>query len=288
MTPQAGLHTLNVADALDVEREYLLFVPEGAVRALVVVFHPFGSRPELVLDGGTDGDYLQRPLTGAVSSAEQLGLALLAPRSRGRALDGVSLAWMGHLDAVWSVADGLREEFGLSSTGAGGLSMGGLEALVFAGQHPESVVAAWAANPIVDLAHWRRDLAAPGGLEGGAGLAELIGTEVGGTPEELPDEYAARSPFDYLDALAGVRVRIAWSPVDAVIPNQATAHSHPLASRLRERGGVVVEDVVTHAPTDEKTDPGRFAHEACDTREAMGWIAEQLTNTNHSHTGGIA
>lgn len=286
MTQQPGLHTLTVVDALDVEREYLLFVPEGAVRGLVVVFHPFGSRPELVLDGGTDGDYLMRPLTGAVSSAEQLGLALLAPRSRGRELEGVSLAWKGHLDAVWSLADSLREGFGLASIGAGGLSMGGLEALVFAGQHSEGVVAAWAANPIVDLAHWRRDLAEPGGLEGGAGLAELIGTEVGGTPEDLPTEYAARSPFDYLDALTRVRVRIAWSPVDAVIPNQATAHSHPLASRLRERGGEVVEDVVTHAPADDATDPGRFAHEACDTREAMGWIAEQLT-MNHSHTGGI-
>jgi len=274
-----GLHTLNVADAHDEEREYLLFVPKGRVRALVVLFHPFGSRPELVLDGGTDGDYLMRPLTGAVSSAEQLGLAVLAPRSKGLQLEGVSLAWKGHLDAVWSVADSLREEFGLASIGAGGLSMGGLEALVFAGQHPDSVAAAWAANSVVDLAQWCRDLAGPDAPEGGPGLAELIGTEVGGAPDDLHAEYAARSPFNYLDGLAQVRVRIAWSPVDAVIPHQDTAHSHPLASRLRELGGEVVEDVVTHAPADDATEPGRFAHEACDTREAMGWIAEQLTNS---------
>ena len=280
MTPQPGLQTLTVADALGQAREYLLFVPQGRVRALVVMFHPFGSRPELVLNGGTDGAYLIRPLTGAVSSAEQLGLAVLAPRSRGRQLEGVSLAWRGHLDAVWFVADSLREKFGLATLGTGGLSMGGLEALVFAGQHPEGVTAAWAVNPIVDLAHWCQDLTGPDAPEGGPGIADLIGAEVGGVPGELSDEYAARSPFDYLDALAQVRVRIAWSPVDAVIPNQATAHSHRLASRLRELGGEVVEDVVTHAPTDNATDLGRFAHEACDTREAMGWIAEQLTNSH--------
>ncbi len=277
-----GIHPLSVADADGALREYLLVVPHGAVRGLVVLFHPFGSRPELVVHGGTDGDYLTRPLTGAASSAEELGLAVLAPRSRGRILDGVSLAWKAHLDAVWSLSESLRDGWGLTKIGAGGLSMGGLEALVFAGQHPEGVVAAWAANPIVDLAQWAHDLAGIESPDGTPGLAELIATEVGGTPKELPREYNARSPFDYLSSLARVRVRIAWSPADSVIPNQATAHSHPLASRLREAGGEVVEDVVTHAPIDESQDSGRVAHEACDVREGMGWLAEQL---NESHRG---
>ena len=271
-----GIHDLSVSDARGEQRDYLLFVPTGRVAGLAVIFHPFGSRPELVLEGGTDGDYLIRPLTGAGVSAQALGLVVLAPRSRGRNLDGVSLAWRNHLDAVWQVSESLREGFGLSTVGAGGLSMGGLEALVFAGQHPEGVRAVWATNPIVDLAQWCRDLG-PGDLpDGQPGLASVIAAEVGGGPGEVPAAYRARSPFDYLDGLARVPVRIAWSPADTVIPNQLTAHSHPLATQLLERGGDVVEVVVTHLPADESWDAGRFAHEACDVREAMGWLAEAL------------
>ncbi|MCY7413710.1 MAG: alpha/beta hydrolase, partial [Salinibacterium sp.] len=251
-----GIHALALEDVSDGPREYLLFIPRGTVRGLVVIFHPFGARPELVMHGGTDGDYLVRPLTGAAPSAEALGLAVLAPRSRGRALDGVSLAWKGHLDAVWALSESLRERFRLTTIGAGGLSMGGLEALVFAGQHPDGVAAAWVANPIVNLARWCRDLTVADSPAGEPGLAELIGTEVGGAPDELPREYAARSPFDYIESLVRVRVRIAWSPFDTVIPNQLTAHSHPLAAQLRARGGEVVEDVVTHSPLDGSLDSG--------------------------------
>ena len=271
-----GIHDLSVSDAGGEQRDYLLFVPTGEVVGLAVIFHPFGSRPELVLQGGTDGEYLLRPLTGAAASAETLGLAVLAPRSRGRNLDGVSLAWKDHLDAVWQVSESLREGFGLGTIGAGGLSMGGLEALVFAGQHPEGVRAAWATNPIVDLAQWCEDLGPEDLPDGHPGLASVIATEVGGGPGEVPAAYRARSPFDYLDGLARVPVRIAWSPADTVIPNQRTAHSHPLASQLRERGGEVSEVVVTHLPPDASWDAGRFAHEACDVREAMGWLAEAL------------
>jgi pimeloyl-ACP methyl ester carboxylesterase len=277
-----GLRDLRVDDASGELREYLLFVPDGTVRGVAVIFHPFGSRPELVMHGGTDGDYLIRPLTGVIPSAQALGLAILAPRARGRRVDGVSLAWKGHLDAVWAVSESLRDRFGLAHIGAGGLSMGGLEALVFAGLHPEGITAAWAVNPIVDLAHWSRDLAGTEFSDEESGLTDLIATEVGGSPDDMVAEYAARSPFDHVEALTHVRVRLTWSPVDTVIPNQRTAHAHLLASALRRHGGEVVEDIVTHVPVEGSVDAGRFAHEACDVREAMGWLAEQL---NHSDKG---
>jgi pimeloyl-ACP methyl ester carboxylesterase len=271
-----GIHELSVVDADDELREYLLFVPRGEVRGFVVLFHPFGSNPELVLQGGTDGGYLCRPLTGASQPAQPLGLAVLVPRSRGRRLDGVSLSWRPHLDATWQLSESLRDRFDLTTIGVGGLSMGGLEALVFAGQHPEGVGAAWAANSIVDLGQWWRDLPHEADASGEPGLAEVIATEVGGTPDEVPDEYLARSPFTYVDGLARVPLRIVWSPSDAVIPHQRNAHSHRLATRLMERGGDVVEVVVTHLPADASWDAGRFAHEACDVREAMGWLAERM------------
>ncbi len=156
---------------------------------------------------------------------------MLAPRSNGRHVVGVSLAWKDHLDAVWRLSESLRDKFGLSTIGAGGLSMGGLEALVFAGQHPAGVRAVWAANPIVDLAQWWRDLSEAGARDGNSEIADLIATEVGGGPDELPEEYRARSAFDYVDSLLRVLIRIAWSPADTVIPHQKTAHSHPHRSR---------------------------------------------------------
>jgi len=237
------------------------------------------------MNGGTDDGYLTRPLTGAASAADALGLVVLAPRSRGRELDGVSLAWKGHLDAVWAVSESLRDSFGLKSVGAGGLSMGGLEALVFAGQHPQGVPAVWSANPIVNLASWRDHLAGTSSPESDSGLAEQIDMEVGGPPQALPLEYAARSPFDYVESLSDVRIRLVWSPADTVIPNQRAVHAGALATRIRERCGDVIEIVVTHRSEDASIDNGRFAHEACDVREGMAWLAEQL---NHSHQGGIA
>jgi pimeloyl-ACP methyl ester carboxylesterase len=271
-----GLRALRVADASGEPRDYLLFVPTGSVRGLVVIFHPFGSRPELVVNGGTDDGYLTRPLTGVASIAQALGLAVLAPRSRGRRLEGISLAWKGHLDAVWQVSESLRDGFGLTTIGAGGLSMGGLEALVFAGQHPGGVHALWATNPIVDLAQWWADLGETDSSNDEPALADLIAEEVGGLPEQLPREYAVRSAFEYVGSLARVPVRLAWSPVDTVIPNQRTAHAHLLATRLFGLGGDVVEEIVTHSPADDSADGGRFAHEACDVREAMGWLADAL------------
>lgn len=273
-----GLRALRVVDAVGERRDYLLSVPTGCVRGFVVIFHPFGSRPELVVNGGTDDGYLSRPLTGVVSIAQALGLAVLAPRSKGRRLEGISLAWKGHLDAVWQLSESLREEFGLATIGAGGLSMGGLEALVFAGQHPDGVRAVWATNPIVDLAQWCRDLGEADPSDGEPGLPDLIAEEIGGAPTALPREYAVRSVFEYAQGLARVHVRLSWSPADTVIPNQRTAHAHLLATRLIERGGDVVEDVVTHSPVDDSADRGRFAHEACDVREVMGWLAEALHN----------
>ena len=228
-----------------------------------------------MLGGGVDDGYLIRPLSGVASSARMLGLAVLAPRALGRRLAGVSLAWEEHLDAVSELAAELRQRFGLPTLGAGGLSMGGLEALVFAGRHPRQVSAVWAANPIVDLAGWWEDLAAVD-VGDGAGLSAQIEDEVGGAPIEASAAYRARSASEHLDGLTRIRVRIAWSPADTVIPRQATVHAHPLADGLRDRGGDVVEDVVTHLPTDPDQDPGRFAHEACDVRELMGWLAEAI------------
>ncbi|GAA1608519.1 MULTISPECIES: hypothetical protein [Kribbella] len=269
------VHRLHTGD-----REYLVGVPDGPVRGVTVLFHPFGFTPEAVLYGEPAGDLLIRPLDGALAAAEANGQVVVAPRSRGRVLLGNSLAWQDHLDATWAVAKDVHETDVVT---VGGLSMGGQEALVFAAQHADAVRAVWAVNPLVDLARWHDDIRDGRASDALLGVEATIQEEVGGPPSELPGDYARRSPISYAAELAGIAVRLVWSPADTIIPNQATSHAHALADRLRALGGQVDERVVTHAPVSPADEPGRFAHEACDVWEQFGWALNQRPELRLDH-----
>jgi len=269
----AGVHRLARRDPSGAEREYLVAVPDGPVLGVTVLFHPFGFTPEAVLYGEPAGELLIRPLDGALEPAAATGQIVVAPRSRGRMLAGISLAWQDHLDATWSVARELSASHGTNVVAVGGLSMGGQEALVLAAQHADDVTSVWAVNPVVDLAHWHDDI-----RDGRASAALLdadatIRDEVGGAPSERPEGYTRRSPIAYAEELARTVVRLVWSGADTIIPGQASYHAHALAEQLRERGGRIDERIVTHAPSAPADDPGRFAHEACDVWEHLAWAA---------------
>jgi pimeloyl-ACP methyl ester carboxylesterase len=188
---------------------------------------------------------------------------VIAPRALGRKVAGVSLAWKPHLDAAWELAAAIRDETRATRIVAGGLSMGGLEALVFAGQHPDDIAAVWADNPVVDLAEWYLDKP-----------DEQIPEEVGGLPADVAEQYRVRSANSYAAELARTRVRLTWSPADTIIPNQATKHAHPLAEAVRALGGDLTENILTHIPADPTLDAGRVAHESCDVWESIGWAAK--------------
>ncbi|MGZ0148336.1 prolyl oligopeptidase family serine peptidase [Kribbella sp. WER1] len=259
----------------DDDREYLVGAPDGPVRGVTVLFHPFGFTPEAVLYGEPVGDLLIRPLDGALGAAQLHGQVVVAPRSRGRVLLGNSLAWQDHLDATWAVARDACELHQTDHVTVGGLSMGGQEALVLAGQHADDVTAVWAVNPVVDLARWYDDIRDGRASDALAGVDATIREEVGGAPSERPGDYARRSPISYAAELARTAVRLVWSPADTIIPHQATAHAHALAGKLRALGGQVDERVVTHAPVSPADEAGRFAHEACDVWEHFGWALTQ-------------
>lgn len=259
---EAGVHAISVTDAAGIDREYLLSVPPVPIASIGVVFHPFGSTPELVVYGEAPGDYLITRLEGVLRPANAVGMLVLAPRARGRVLAGVSLGWKPHLDAAWKLAATLQQKTQASRIVTGGLSMGGLEALVFAGQHAEQIAAVWAVNPVVDLPQWYTDV-----------HDELVAEEVGGLPADVPEQYRVRSAISYASELARTRVRLTWSPADTVIPNQATAHAHRLADAIRACGGDPIERIVTHVPVDATLDAGRVAHESCDVWENIGWTS---------------
>lgn len=268
-----GGGAVEVEDAAGALRTYHVRVPAGPVRGLCVLFHPFGFEPLGVLEGVPAGDLLVRPLDGFAAAAGSLGFATLAPRGRGRRLDLVSLAWEDHLEAAWNASRGLADAIGTDHITAGGLSMGGLEALVLAGLHPEGIRAVWATNPVIDLARWCVDIAEGRASPTMAGADDLIRTEVGGTPTDVADEYDRRSPLRYASALATLPVRLTWSPRDTIIPDQRGAHAHRLADALRARGGRVDEEIVTQEPVGSDVESGRYAHEACSVWDAVGWLA---------------
>lgn len=269
-----GVHTWVMKDRTGTAREFLIALPESEVQEVHVAFHPFGSTPESVVYGEAAGDYFIKPLDGLVAGASASGIALVAPRAQGRVISGVSLAWQDHLDAAWSCVEVVRQATGTELITTGGLSMGGLEALVFAARHAPAVSSVWAVNPIIDLRQWGRDIA--------QGLTEsnllemaahdLIVEEVGASLDEPTDSYAARTPLSYVEALAGLNVRLVWSPQDTIIPGQDSQHAHLLADQLRALGGTVDEQIVTHVPDVDGLSAGRFAHEACDVWESIGWL----------------
>ena len=116
-----------------------------------------------------------------------------------------------------------------------GLSMGGHEALVLAGKHPERITAVVAFNPIVDLAAWHDDLAnseVPEIRE--YDTAARIANEVGGRPSEVPDAYAQRNALTFAEGLATVPTLIFWSEQDLIVPRQLTHHTYLLYQRVKE------------------------------------------------------
>jgi pimeloyl-ACP methyl ester carboxylesterase len=239
----------------------------------VVLFHPFTFDRESVLLGEPPGERLITALPGMAVPAAMLGITLVSPYSGGRSGDGVSLAWHEHIDGAVRLA---MDEAAGNPVGSAGLSQGGLEALVAAGRHSESIDAVHAVNAVVDVARWYDDM----GQCAGAGLAEahardLIRHEIGGTPKEVPAEYAARSPFSYIAQLGRVASTIVWTPEDSVVAGQAHHHSGRLCDALRRAGGSPRELITTHILPG--TDAGRFAHESCDVWEVVGFFADRWT-----------
>jgi hypothetical protein len=253
-----------------VEWEALVHVPSCPPNAIAIVFHPMGLGPEAVLDGEPTGESLIRPLEGFRAAADTHGLMIVAPRGRGRArIDGVSLAWEPYLRMALGVACQLRADYGGLPIVAGGLSQGGLEALVLAGLEPSEISAVWSVNAPVDIRRLRidrqrrdmRGVASP--LD--HALMEELGTD--------RRQWAARTPLAYLESLSRIdRIQLVWSPDDAIVP-QGDAHSGRLAAELRALGGVVDERRVTCVPPASGPDPGRYAHESCDVWSGAAFLA---------------
>lgn len=256
-------------------REMIVTVPPGHVRAVVVLFHPFGFDPEAVLDGEPAGERLLVPLEPAAPIADLLGLALVAPRAFGRAAAGASLGAPAQLDAAMDVACRVARRIGAPRIVTGGLSMGGLEALLLAERYPDEIEAVWVANPVVDPAAWYEDMhAVPVAVLLEGGVPELMCDEIGNPPADDPDAWRERSALARAGRLTSLRVRVDWSPHDAIVPNQGGRQGGAIAAAVRAAGGEVDERRLTRFDVGIG-DPGRTAHERCDVASGLAFLARE-------------
>jgi len=150
------------------------------------------------------------------------GFAVVNPGGEGRRLHQYSWGDPGQiadLARMPAIVERLGVRVDPHRVYAIGGSMGGQETLLLVAQHPELLAGAVAFDPATDMARRYRDFAR---LRGGRTLQQLARVELGGTPSEVPDAYRARSPDDYLDAIAfsGVPLQIYWSVRDRIISDQ--------------------------------------------------------------------
>lgn len=158
-----------------------------------------------------------------------------------------------------------------------GLSMGGQEALVVAGKHPDQIAAIVAFNPVVDLAAWHEELATSGIPEiREHDTARRIANEVGGTPSGAPEEYAKRSATNYVRGLSKVPTMIFWSEQDLIVPRQLSHHTYPLYRRVKELDVTSpfaeYNHTQIHGPLEFDQLTRWRLHEWCDYDLAIRWL----------------
>jgi dipeptidyl aminopeptidase/acylaminoacyl peptidase len=156
------------------------------------------------------------------------GFIAVFPFGHGRKLDLYSLAWRGQIADLASMPKVLAEQgyaVDESRVYAVGLSMGGLESLMLAGCYPGLLAGVVAFNSPIDLASWYRDI--------DIGRSATV-DEIGGTPDEVPDKYAERSPLNCIATIARIPTLLYWDPNDKVVPSQSDMQTGRLFRRIKE------------------------------------------------------
>ena len=162
--------------------------------------------------------------------------AVVCPDGMGRKLPINSYAFKGQIDDLAKMPD-LAERalpwlhLDRARVYAIGSSMGGHETLMLVARHPRLLAGAAAMDSVTDLARRYRQLPDTAcdarclrhyGKPFGIVLQARMRAEVGGTPTQKPEAYAARSPLAHAAAIArsGVALQIWWSTADVIVTDQ--------------------------------------------------------------------
>lgn len=149
---------------------------------------------------------------------------VVSPDGHGRKLPFYSWGWRGQIDDLARMPELARAAFSWLRIApkrvyAIGDSMGAQEVLLLATRRDIKLAGVAAFDPVSDMAaRYRAWSVTPGEQQ----LPALARVEFGGTPGSTPSAYAARSPIDFVGAIARSRVPIQlwWSRRDAVITDQ--------------------------------------------------------------------
>ena len=199
-------------------------------------FHPGSGAPAPLVVGLHTWSYdRSNQEKNYLPLCEKYGFSLLLPEFRGANLEsnprrreacGADLARQDVIDAVRHV----RENFAVDGDNIFllGCSGGGHMALLAAETAPRlfRAVEVWCA--VSDLLKWHRYQ-----TECAGGYARHIEACLGGSPEELPEEYAKRSPARHVELLRDLPVSIHHGRHDRVVPYR---HSAELAESLEAAG----------------------------------------------------
>jgi pimeloyl-ACP methyl ester carboxylesterase len=170
--------------------------------------------------------------------------AVVCPDGQGRRLMLYSWGWRGQIDDLARMPDIVGRSLpwlriDRSRIYAIGSSMGGQETLLLVALHPNILAGAAALDSATDMA--ARYAAFPF-IRGGARLQRLARIEIGGTPEQVPLRYAARSPVTFARRIAfsGVPLHMWWSLRDRVVIDQngESGRLYRLITRFNPRARV--------------------------------------------------
>jgi len=171
------------------------------------------------------------------------GFALVSPDGHGRRLPLYSWGYSGQVADLAEMGSLARRAFPWLTldgrTFAIGDSMGGQEVLLLAARRHLAGVAALDSGTDMRL-RYRAWFVTPGETQ----LPPLARVEIGGTPADNPQAYAARSPIDHVAAIVRRRTPILlwWSKNDRVVTDGAR-ETGALYERLRDRGAAVQQIV---------------------------------------------
>ncbi|MGI8827676.1 MAG: alpha/beta hydrolase family protein [Chloroflexota bacterium] len=263
------------------ERFVDVYAPAYSEEPLPVILapHPITWTADEDYHGGLPG--LKRDYhPGWYGLADRYGALVVMPHGHHRHEDLCSLASREQIQDMIQILDNLMV-FGYAvdpgRVYACGLSMGGQEALVAAGRHPERFAAICAFNPIVDLAAWYDDLASSSHPDILAfGTARRVALEVGGTPDSVPAEYEERGAMAYVEGLSLVPTLLFWSELDSVVPRQLERHAARLYHRVKSMRATApiaeYNHTTIHGLAQFGEDVRWRLHEWCDYELALQWL----------------
>jgi len=201
---------------------------------------------------GVDGAYNLR-FWGDMPADGPFGV--VSPDGQGRRLPLYSWGYAGQIDDLARMPELARVAFPWlelnGRTFAIGSSMGAQESLLLLARREPRLAGVVAFDPVTDMAaRYRKWPVAPGEHR----LPALARTELGGSPRQVPQAYAARSPASTVRAIArsGVPLELWWSHGDAVVTDQAQ-QTGAFYSRLRV--------IAPQAPVQQIVGHWQHAHE---------------------------